>query len=81
MPYIDVIGPDRAEGVLKDIYNRSIARAGKVFNIVSIQSQNPAVLKSVLALYSTLMFGRSPLSRAEREMVAVVTSATNRCEY
>ena len=28
-----------------------------------------------------LMFTKSELSRAEREMIAVVVSATNNCEY
>jgi uncharacterized peroxidase-related enzyme len=34
-----------------------------------------------LDLYMTLMFGRSGLSRAEREAIAVVVSAENECEY
>jgi len=27
------------------------------------------------------MYGKSPLSRAQREMIAVVASAANRCAY
>ena len=34
-----------------------------------------------LGLYMTLMFGKSGLSRLEREAIAVVVSATNECEY
>jgi uncharacterized peroxidase-related enzyme len=34
-----------------------------------------------LAFYMTLMFGKSGLSRLEREAVAVVVSASNECEY
>ncbi len=32
-------------------------------------------------LYLKIMFGSSPLSRAEREMMAVVVSLTNQCNY
>jgi AhpD family alkylhydroperoxidase len=28
-----------------------------------------------------VMFGESPLSRAQREMIAVVTSTANECDY
>jgi uncharacterized peroxidase-related enzyme len=34
-----------------------------------------------LDLYMTIMFGKSGLSRAEREAVAVVVSASNDCQY
>ena len=34
-----------------------------------------------LDLYMTIMFGRSGLSRAEREAIAVVVSANNDCAY
>jgi uncharacterized peroxidase-related enzyme len=34
-----------------------------------------------LDLYMTLMFGKSGLSRAEREAIGVVVSATNECAY
>jgi uncharacterized peroxidase-related enzyme len=32
-------------------------------------------------LYLTLMFEKSPLSRSQREMIAVVVSEANQCEY
>ena len=81
MAYISVIGPEEAEGALKRIYDSSIERAGKVYGIVSIQSLNPEALRAGLKLYKVLMFGESPLSRAEREMIAVATSAANKCHY
>ena len=33
------------------------------------------------SLYKTLMYGRSPLRRAQREMIALVVSAANHCKY
>ena len=32
-------------------------------------------------LYRELMYGRGPLSRLQREMIAVVVSAANDCYY
>jgi hypothetical protein len=34
-----------------------------------------------MALYRTVMFGDSPLGRAEREAIAVAVSAANDCHY
>ena len=50
-------------------------------HILASHSLNPDALKAHLALYRTIMFGPSNLSRAEREAVAVAVSALNRCHY
>lgn len=81
MPWIRVIGPDEATGFLKKQYDAALKRAGRVWRIVSIMSQNPRVLKASMDFYSALMYGRSPLSRGQREMLAVVVSAANGCVY
>lgn len=44
MPFIATIAPERAEGLLRRIYASAIARAGKVFAVIRIQSQQPRVL-------------------------------------
>jgi len=38
-------------------------------------------MRDSIRLYSTIMFGDSPLTRAQREMIAVVTSEVNECHY
>lgn len=81
MPWIEVIPIERAGSALKREYNAALKRAGRIWNIVSIMSQNPRTMKSSMEFYSALMFGRSPLNRSQREMLAVVVSATNRCIY
>ena len=50
-------------------------------NILRIHGTNPPVLRAHLALYRTIMHGESPLSRKQREMLAVVVSAINGCHY
>lgn len=81
MSWIDEIEVNEAEGALADTYAHLIEKRGKVANILKVHSLNPAALGNHLDLYMTLMFGKSGLSRMEREAIAVVVSASNECEY
>jgi len=82
MPWIDTVSPANAAGRLRRIYDAAVKRAGKVFNIISIQSQQPEVLQSSLQLYQRVMLAPGePLTRAQREMLAVTVSRTNACGY
>jgi uncharacterized peroxidase-related enzyme len=82
MTWIRTVPPGEATGILKRVYSESIFRAGKVFNILRCQSIRPEVLNASLDLYKHLMLSpQSPLSRVQREMIAVVVSRTNRCHY
>jgi alkylhydroperoxidase family enzyme len=81
MAWISVIPISEAKGILKKEYEAALNRAGRLWHIVSIMSQNPRALKSSLDFYSALMFGKSPLSRSQREMLATVVSASNHCVY
>lgn len=81
MPWIRVIGLDEATGLLKQQYEAALQRAGRIWNIVSIMSQNPPALKASMAFYGALMHGPSPLSRSQRELIAVVVSRANGCVY
>lgn len=79
--YIDGIGPDEAEGTLKRIFEARTKSAGRLWEIVAVQSLNPDSLRESMRLYGQVMFGDSPLTRAQREMIAVVTSQVNDCHY
>ena len=81
MSWIEEIPADQAEGKLAETYAELERKRGKISNILKVHSLNPAALGNHLDLYMTLMFGRSGLSRMEREAVAVVVSANNDCEY
>ncbi len=81
MAWIRTVGDDDAEGTLRAHYEAAIKRAGKVFGIVRLMSPNPGVLDASMKFYLALMFGPSPLSRRQREMLATVTSAVNGCHY
>ena len=81
MSWIEEIDVTEADGKLAEIYAELIKKRGKVANILQVHSLNPEALSNHADLYMTLMFGRSGLSRAEREAIAVVVSATNECPY
>lgn len=81
MPYIKVIQHDEAQGYLKEIYDDLVKKRGKLAEIHKIQSQNAESIVNHMDLYMTIMFGKSPLRRYQREMIAVVVSAANKCDY
>ena len=81
MARINIIGSESAESELKEQYELAENRAGRIWNIISIMSQNPAAMRQSMEFYIAIMFGKSPLSRGQREMLAVIVSTTNRCVY
>lgn len=81
MAWIKVIKEDEAQGELKSTYDQMIEPWGGVDNIMKIHSLNVPSLKAHNLIYGTLMRGKSDLSRAQREIIAVVASVANRCKY
>jgi alkylhydroperoxidase family enzyme len=81
MAFIRTVPPKDATGTLKRQYDAATKRAGGIANVVSVQSLNPPVMAASLRLYESLMLGRSSLTRAVREMIAVVVSRKNDCFY
>jgi uncharacterized peroxidase-related enzyme len=81
MAWIEMIPPEKATGKLKDEFDRATRRAGRVFNILRIQSLNADTLRASIQIYLASMYGPSGLSRAERELMATVVSWANDCFY
>jgi uncharacterized peroxidase-related enzyme len=81
MPWIEQIAEDQATGQLKQEYDKAIARAGRLWHIVQIMGLNPKTLETSIGLYIAIMYGRSPLSRRQRELLATVVSAELDCFY
>ena len=81
MPYIKVIEHQDAKDELKEIYDNLVETRGKLAEVHKIQSLNPTSIVNHMDLYMTIMFGRSPLKRKMREMMAVVVSTANKCAY
>lgn len=80
--WIRVIPEGKARGHLADLYRENLdQRHGFVDNILKIHSLRPQTLADHASLYRTTMYAKSGLSRAEREMIAVVVSSINECHY
>jgi len=79
--WIQTVAEDKATGDLKRAYEAVTRTRGKVSNIMRAQSLNPNAMRAFLELYVTLVFGKSGLTRSEREMIATTISAQNRCDY
>jgi uncharacterized peroxidase-related enzyme len=81
MSWIRTIEEAEAGEELAGVYERIRKERGKLSNIMRVQSLHPRAMAAHMDLYMAIMFGRSGLSREEREMIAVVVSAANQCEY
>lgn len=82
MAWIRTVEPGQATGLLKRLYDDALKRAGKVFNIISIQSPRPRVLQASTRLYVEIMHSlESGLTRIQREMIATTVSQVNDCHY
>lgn len=84
MPYIRTIGPAEATGKVKEVYESgggASAVRGKVSMIRQVQSLNPDGLAAWRQLDGQIMRGESRITRRQREMIATLVSATNRCSY
>jgi len=79
--WIRVIEPEEAEGDLKAVYEATVGKRGALAAVHKIHSLHPETLAAHMALYMELLFGRSPLTRREREAIAVAVSRTNGCAY
>ena len=72
MAYIDYVAPE------------SIPEEDRVAdddNIIRIHGVHSRTTRLHYDLYRELMYGSGPLSRIQREMIAVRVSALNRCRY
>lgn len=84
MPYIRTVSPAEATGKLKEVYESGAgpsAARGRVSVIRQAQSLNPENLAAWRALDVAIMRGESKITRRQREMIATVVSATNKCSY
>jgi uncharacterized peroxidase-related enzyme len=67
---------------LEQLYQKAELRTNKqVANVLKVHSISPETLEIHMRLYEHLMFEKSELSRFEREMIGVIVSKANECEY
>jgi uncharacterized peroxidase-related enzyme len=81
MAWIRVVNEKDAKGRLAEVYREVAGRRGKVADIMKVHSLLPDTMARHLELYLSVMFAESGLTREEKELVGVVVSRANRCEY
>ena len=82
MAWIQTVDEAEAVGIVKEEYEAAIGRAGRLYNIVKLFSISPKSMRAFVELYKVVMHDpESPLSRAQREMIATVVSKVNQCHY
>ena len=81
MPYVRTIPYEESQGELTEAYDMMIKTRGGIPNVQAVSSLKPNIMKTLMAHVGSVMFGELGVSRAEREMVAAVVSATNKCQY
>jgi uncharacterized peroxidase-related enzyme len=72
---------DELPADIQELFAKNRAKPGFVPNVFQAYSLRPNQLRGFMALYESLMSDESGLSKAEREMIAVVVSAINHCHY
>ena len=81
MPYVRTIPYEESQGELTEAYDIMINTRGRIANVQAVSSLKPNIMKTLMAHVGSVMFGEPGVSRAEREMVDAVVSATNKCQY
>lgn len=81
MAFIDYIPFDDASPELQALYIKYGGPNKTPANVVRVAGPNPKAFEGHLSLARAIMYGDSPLSRTQREMIAVLVSAINECHY
>jgi alkylhydroperoxidase family enzyme len=82
MAWIETTREDEWEGRLADLYPDVVDKThGRVDNIMQIHSLNSTGMAAHNALYRSAMAGTAGLHKVERELIALLVSNINKCEY
>ena len=81
MAWIEQVSEEDAKGGLEKVYQAARGRAGGIANIIRIMSLRPRPLATFMNLYMQLMISDTSMSRADKELLATVTSKSNGCFY
>jgi uncharacterized peroxidase-related enzyme len=78
---LDVGAPATLEPDMQAYFAKCKEKLGFVPNVLQAYAFDNAKLRAFILMVDDLMLGDSGLSKLEREMIAVVVSAQNRCYY
>ena len=81
LTWLRVPAEDELPDEVRDLWQPSLEKLGFVPNVLRLYALRPSRLLAWNAWYEEAMKGESGLTRAEREMIAVVVSSANHCYY
>ncbi len=81
MPYVRTVPYHEATAELKETYDQMLETRGFVANVQAVSSIRPQIVKTLAAHVGSVMRSESGLTAAEKEMIATVVSAVNKCQY
>ncbi|HEY7177797.1 MAG TPA: peroxidase-related enzyme [Gaiella sp.] len=81
LTWLEVPSEDELPAEVKALYEAPLEKLGFVPNVIRLYALRPSHLLLWNEHYEELMKGESGLSKAEREMIAVVVSVANECRY
>ncbi len=76
VPPLDGLPPD-----LRERIEAVRAKTGFIPNVFLVLARRPEEFRAFFAYYDALMLREGGLSKAEKEMIVVATSAANQCPY
>jgi uncharacterized peroxidase-related enzyme len=80
--WLHVPPPEEVPAAIQALYARSLEKRGVIHNFYQALALRPAHLEALVGYVNALFDPAQPtLSRREREFIAVVVSAENRCEF
>ncbi len=79
--WLDVPEDDDVSAEVRALWDEPLEKLGFVPNVLRVMALRPVHLLGWWAYYDELMRGESAVTKVQREMIAVVVSAQNRCHY
>ena len=81
LTWLRVPAEDELPPEVRELWEPSLEKLGFVPNVLRLYALRPSRLLAWNAWYEEAMKGDSGLTKAEREMIAVVVSVANDCDY
>lgn len=80
--WIDTVPEKGATGELGELYRQVVdPQTSELDHIMQVHSLHPAGLRVHFELYRTVMASTRGLRKTEREMIALLVSSLNGCDY
>jgi uncharacterized peroxidase-related enzyme len=79
--WLELPPAQEAPDEVKELWAKPLEKLGFIPNVLRVYAIRPRHLRLWNEFYDELMRGESGLTKAQREMIAVVVSTANRCHY